>query len=435
MKGFVKADMRVVIMAGGKGTRIAEQFPDLPKPMVPVLGKPILQHQIECAAAQGFVDFTLIVGYLSDTIVNFFGDGQKFGVRIEYVREDVPLGTGGALSRFFDEDILLLFGDVYFHVDLRRFIAFHQERKAIVSLFAHPNSHPADSDILVCESDGRVTEWVSKSVPRLADLRNLVNAGLYILSADALPEGEPVRRDLDKELIMPLVQSGGVYAYRSSEYVKDMGTLERLDSVTRDVEAGVCAARMLSRPQRAIFLDRDGVLNEYCGFIHTPEQVKLTEGAAEAVAMINASPFLAICVTNQPVIARGEVTLEMLDRIHGRMDMLLAEHGAFLDDLFFCPHHPDCGFPGEAVKYKIECNCRKPKSGLLLQAAECYNIDLKASYMIGDMTADIAAGAMAGCKTIGVRTGCGLMDGKYEAKPDYMAETIADAVRSAAMEQ
>jgi histidinol-phosphate phosphatase family protein len=145
--------------------------------------------------------------------------------------------------------------------------------------------------------------------------------------------------------------------------------------------------------------------------------------------MLNASPYLAVCVTNQPVIARGDVSFESLDTIHARLDTLLGNEGAYLDDLLFCPHHPDKGYEGEVAEYKTDCECRKPKPGMLLEAAKRYNIDLSQSYMIGDRTADIAAGKAAGCRTIGVRTGEGLRDGKCAVTPDAVCGDLAAAVR------
>ena len=112
---------------------------------------------------------------------------------------------------------------------------------------------------------------------------------------------------------------------------------------------------------------------------------------------LNESGYLVIVVTNQPVIARGEVSLEELQEIHNKMETLLGKEGAYLDDILFCPHHPDKGFQGERSEYKIECDCRKPKPGLLLEAAKKFNIDMKQSWMIGDTESDLQAGLNAGC--------------------------------------
>ena len=119
----------------------------------------------------------------------------------------------------------------------------------------------------------------------------------------------------------------------------------------------------------------------------------------DAIKKINSSEYLTIIVTNQPVIARGEVTIEELNNIHNKMETLLGYSGAYIDGLYYCPHHPDKGFEGERKEYKIECNCRKPKPGMLLKAADEYNIDLSDSWMIGDSKNDILCGKNAGCKT------------------------------------
>ncbi|MGD9560189.1 MAG: sugar phosphate nucleotidyltransferase, partial [Oscillospiraceae bacterium] len=307
--------IKTVIMAGGKGTRIAQDWPLLPKPMVPLCGKPILQHQIELLVRQGLCDITLVVGHMADKITAHFGDGAQYGARIGYVVEQAPLGTAGALALVPRQDILLLMGDVFLEVDFSRFLSWHREKQADITLFAHPNSHPWDSDLLVARPTGQVQRWASKKDAERGELRNLVNAGLYILSAHVLPtQAAPL--DLDKGVVAPRIAGGGVYAYRSSEYVKDMGTPERLAAVCRDIENGVCAARALNNRQRAVFLDRDGVINRHEGFVTQPQQLALLPGAAEGIHRLNTSPFLAICVTNQPVVARGDVSFEGLEHIH-----------------------------------------------------------------------------------------------------------------------
>ena len=421
--------MRAAILAGGQGTRIGALFPDLPKPIIPVAGKPLLQYQVESLVEQDIRDITMIVGYKSGVIQHHFGNGERFGARIEYIVEDDPLGTGGALSLLPREDTIILFGDIYCDIDFKQFISAHRENSADITLFVHPNSHPHDSDIVVTDGESRVIGWKSKKNAGRGDLRNLVNAGLYMLSGDALPAGKPVKRDLDHDLIIPRLAGGKVYAYRSTEYVKDMGTPERLRAVERDINNGITAARNLRGKQRAVFIDRDGTLNEENGLVTSPEKLRLIAGTAEAIRMLNASPYLAICVTNQPVIARGDVSFYELETIHARLDTLLGNDGAYLDDLLFCPHHPDKGYEGEAPEYKTDCVCRKPKPGMLLEAAKRYNIDLIRSFMIGDRTSDIAAGQAAGCKTIGVRTGAALSDGKCEVTPDAVCDDLPGAVR------
>ncbi len=419
--------MKVVIMAGGKGTRIAAVKSDVPKPMIEIGGKPILQWQIECLKSQGLTDITLVIGYLGHIIKEYFGDGSKFGVDIVYYVEETPLGTAGALFKInLTEDFLLLCGDVIFDVDFHRFILFHKTNKAWASLMAHPNGHPYDSSLLVTEilppqvpggnpvDTHRVVRWMNKEDERLY-YKNRVNAGIEIISPALLDETmkhfvprhpeTPEKIDLDREVLKPNIPSGKIFAYDTPEYIKDMGTPDRYYEVEKDIASGKVKARNLSNKQKAIFLDRDGTINKYVGFLTKPEQFELIPGVSEAIKRINKSGYLAIVVTNQPVIARGDCTWEDLQTIHDKMETELGKAGAFVDAIYVCPHHRDRGFAGERVEYKFDCDCRKPKPGLVLQAAKDFNIDLSQSYMIGDSDRDIDAGRNAGCKnSINIKT-------------------------------
>ena len=392
-----------IITAGGKGTRVASINQSVPKPLLPVAGKPVLQHQIECLKRQGFARVTLTIGHLGEKIREYFGDGSRFGIKIDYIQEDTPLGTAGALyyiKNRVDDDFFLINGDLIFDVDLSRMLAFHKARHGAATLLVHPNDHPDDSSLVIADGEGQVRVWLSKEDPR-GWVQNRVNAGIHLLSPRALNGiARPQKLDLDRDILKPLISSGEVYAYRSPEYVKDMGTPDRIAQVERDLQSGLVGAKNLRNPQCAVFLDRDGTINKYVGFLTRPEEMELIDGAAEAIRQINQSGCLAIVVTNQPVIARGDVTWERLGEIHRKMETLLGRAGAYLDDIFICPHHPDRGFPGEIPAYKISCGCRKPKPGLLLQAAKQYNIDLSKSWMIGDSQQDMEAGRCAGCQTI-----------------------------------
>lgn len=397
--------MKAVIMAGGKGTRIASVASDIPKPMIPICDKPILQHQIECLKAQNITDITLIVGHLGHVIEEYFGDGSKFGVDISYIIEEQPLGTAGALyflKETITEDFILLNGDIIFDVDFERFMKYHKEKGSYATILTHPNSHPYDSGLVVTNADGLVTKWMHKEDERLY-YKNRVNAGLHILSPKVLEMfTEAKKTDLDRDVLKQLIPQQKLVAYDSPEYVKDMGTPDRYHKVTEDVMSGLVHAKNLKNKQKAVFLDRDGTINVYKGFITKSEDMELIPGITEVIKKINDSGYLAIVVTNQPVIARGDCTFEELQEINEKMETLLGAEGAYIDDLFYCPHHPDKGFEGERVEFKIDCECRKPKPGMLLQAAEKYNIDLSASYMVGDDERDMEAGRRAGCKCVKV---------------------------------
>lgn len=428
-------------MAGGKGTRLQSLTNDeIPKPMVQAAGKPILQWQIECLREQNVTDIIIIVGHLGEKIQEYFQDGTRFGVKIRYIAETMPLGTAGALSMLppmlEEESFFLVFGDVLFDIDLQRMADFHRGRNAAATLFVHPNAHPFDSDLVIHDTDSRVLRFDSKHNVRDYWYQNCVNAGFYLLNRAVCQRVPPQTKvDLEKELLAELIQTGEpVYAYRSSEYIKDVGTVERITRAEEELGGGLVGKRSLRNRQRAIFLDRDGTVNRKNGLVCREEQFELEDGAAEAIRKINQSGYLAIVVTNQPVVARGLCGIEDVERIHMKMETLLGREGAYLDAVRFCPHHPDKGYPEENPAYKIPCHCRKPDTGMLEECVAQFNIDLQRSWIIGDTTTDIQTGKNAGTNTALVLTGDAGQDGKFAASPDLVCENLLEAVEKILLE-
>ena len=425
-------------MAGGKGTRLATVTRNIPKPMVPIEGKPLLEYQIANLKESGVDNIILIVGHLGDVIRDHFKDGSEFGVKINYFTEEVPLGTAGALTKIkdqLDDTFYLIFGDLFININYDRFLAFHKEHDAFITLFAHPNSHPYDSDIIIANEKNRVKGWSYKKDARTNDYRNLVNAGLYVMNKAVVNEIEQIQKsksedkvDLEKELIIPSISIFPIYAYHSTEYVKDIGTPDRLEKVTADFVNGVCERRNLKHKQKCIFLDRDGTINKYIGFLRKADQVELETNAAEAIRLINESEYLAIVITNQPVIARGECSYEEMKCIHNRIYTLLGKDGAYLDGLYYCPHHPDKGFEGEIKELKFDCDCRKPKIGMLKEAEIDFNADLTNSWFIGDTTIDVQTGLNAGMSTVMLKSGDPKKN-KYNVNPKFVADDLLDAVK------
>ena len=413
------SNMLTIIMAGGRGTRISELFPNIPKPLIPIDNIPVLEREINSLRNQGFTDMILTVSHMADKIMDYFGNGSKLGVKIEYFVEETPLGNAGALYKLRDrigtEPFLLLNADAVFDVDFNRMVDFHKANNALVTLFTHPNSHPYDSGLIIADEKNRVQAWLAKEDERPTYYKNRVNAGLHVIDPKVLDmagidgekvgtvnetTGKVIKADLDRQILKPLAGTGTMVCYDSPEYVKDMGTPERFNSVVKDYKDGVVSGKNLSNKQKAIFLDRDGTINKYVGFLRNIDQFELIDGVAGAIKKINASGYLCIVVTNQPVIARGEVTVDELDMIHKKMETELGFAGAYVDGLYYCPHHPHKGYEGEVVELKIDCDCRKPKPGMLLKAAEDYNVDLEQSYMVGDGENDVKAGLAAGCKAV-----------------------------------
>jgi D,D-heptose 1,7-bisphosphate phosphatase len=395
--------MKIVVIAGGKGTRIASVNSEIPKAMIPVCGKPIIEHEVELCKRYGFTDLIFIIGHMGNQISSYFGDGSKWGVSIEYYQETQPLGTAGALGYLKDrltEDFFVFYGDTIVDFDMKVMLRFHKEKKAKATLFLHPNDHPYDSDIVELDSEGKVVKFHNKPHPDSFVSKNVVNAALFIFSPDILELIEVgVKSHIEKNVLPKCLDAGlNLYGYVSFEYIKDMGTPDRYEAVCEDVESGKVARLNKKNKRPAIFLDRDGTINEEVNLLNKPEQLRLIEGAAEAIRLINKSDYLAIIVTNQPVIARNLCSIEELEYIHASLETLIGKEGAYINAIYYCPHHPDKGFPEERPEYKIECECRKPKPGMLLQAAKDWNIDLSKSYMIGDSNRDLKVGQYAGCK-------------------------------------
>jgi len=179
----------------------------------------------------------------------------------------------------------------------------------------------------------------------------------------------------------------------------------------------------------AVFLDRDGTLNEEVGLVSRPEQLVLLPGAGRALTALRAAGAVLVVATNQPVVARGLIDEEGLAGIHQRLRELLAEEGVSLDAIYYCPHHPEKGHAeAQDPRYRRDCDCRKPKPGMILSGAERFGIDLARSFFVGDSTRDIAAARAAGCRPVLLRTGFAGRDGKCpEARPDADVADIAAA--------
>ena len=422
-----------VVLAGGKGTRLASAFPDLAKPMVPVDGLPIAEHLVRTYAAQGVRRFIFTLGHRGEQLRDHFGDGSAWGVAISYFEEVEPLGTAGALAELQSElgsaPFWVFYADTLSSIDLGRMEAFHRQHGAEATLLVHPNDHPYDSDLVDAEPSGRIRAVYGKPHPADREVRNVVNAALYLFEPGLLnqiPRG--TASDFGRDLFPKWATSHKLYAYSTPEYIKDMGKPERRTQVEDALRSGKVEARNLRNPQRAVFLDRDGVINVDSDLIKHPDELVLIPGAAEAIRLLNASQFITVVVTNQSVVARNLTDEAGVDRIHARMERLLAdEAGAFVDAIYYCPHHPHGGFPEENPAYKVECSCRKPKPGMLLDAAERFNIDLSASYMVGDSPRDIEAGHAAGvAATVRVRTGHGLKPSS--AEPSVQVDDISAAI-------
>lgn len=424
----------IVILAGGSGSRLKSVTGANPKPLVDICGTPLLGRQLELIAASGLREVAILTGYGAPAIADYCGDGSAWGLDVKCIAEPEARGTAGAVLGVLDQlapRLIVLYGDTVLDVDLDRLMAAHARHAAAATLTVHPNDHPFDSDIVAVDAAGRVRGIHPCPHPDGVDLPNLVNAALYVVERDALAAvtGLPEKADFGKHVFPRMLAQGmALHAYRTPEYIKDAGTPHRLARVSADLMSGRVAGLSLRRKVPAVFIDRDGVLNEERDHLATPDEVALLPGVAEALARLNRSIHRAIVVTNQPVVARGDCTVEGLERIHARLDSLLGRSGAYLDALSYCPHHPDRGFAGEVASLKISCACRKPGTGLVDRAVAELGVDLARSWMIGDTTTDIELARRCGLRSILVRTGHAGRDRKFAGRPDFVVPDFAEAV-------
>lgn len=422
-----------VILAGGAGTRLRERLNGRPKPLVDVAGVPLLQRQMDLLASHGFERVTILVNYAADQIRSYCATNAAAGLDLRIVDDGSPRGTSGAVMAVIDEladRFMVLYGDTLLDVDLDRLWADHARRGADATLVLHPNDHPHDSDIVDLDDDGRVVGFHSYPHAPDALLPNLVNAALFVVERAALLpwRDEPVPSDFAKTLFPKMLARGQTLrGYVTFEYIKDIGTPTRLDKAVRHLLTGVVERARLDRKQRAVMIDRDGTLNVSAGYVRCPDELVLIPGAAYAIRRLNEAEYRTVVVTNQPVIARGDTTVEGLHLIHNKLEKDLGREGAYLDRILYCPHHPDRGFSGEVAALKIRCECRKPEIGLISRAVDALNVDVGASWFIGDTTGDLLAARRSGLRSILVETGEAGRDGRYMVTPDIVVPDVAAA--------
>ncbi|WP_430409969.1 HAD-IIIA family hydrolase [Kordia sp.] len=397
---------KAVILAGGKGTRLGKISEKIPKSLQLINAIPILHHQIALLAKYGVSEIYIITNYLYDKIEDSLQEMQQYkDLKIVVHKESKELGTVGGIKEIEHQltaDFFVLYGDIMLDVDVSRIAKFHSKNKSDATLVVHPTDHPKDSDLLGVNTSDKIIEFYPKHERNLEAVHpNISNAGLYLFTPKLFPFlAKGVKADFGKDIFPKIVDKLNMYAYNTPEYLKDMGTPDRIEKVRNDFATGIVQTKNLEHKQKAIFLDRDGVINKLSGYISKPEQLVVFEHAIKAIKKINASDYLAIVITNQPVVARGLCSIEELQQIHHTLEFTLGNSGAKLDAIFFCPHHPDKGFEGENISYKKECTCRKPNIGMIENAVAKFNIDVKKSYVIGDTWRDIECGTNAKMKTI-----------------------------------
>ena len=399
---------QAVILCGGRGTRLAEWVRELPKPMILLDGRPVLDHIISNLAKAGIQRFLLAAGYRGDVVTRYYTATRPADCRIEVLTEPEPGGTAGALrgcANRLDDDFVLAYGDVFLDFDARRLIAAHEIHRPLGTLLVRASDHPWDSHLVVADDAGRVLEFVNRREPgRL--YRNVANAAVHVVSRrllDFVPAAGPA--DLGADVFPAAITRGetlGIHFLEEEGFVKDMGTPERLASVEEYLADRALAEAARARPQpvETVFLDRDGVLTVDSGFIDRPEKLELLPGVAEAMALLHRRGIRCVVTTNQSIVARGLCTMAMLGTIHDRLRVKIAAGGGKIDAIYACPHHPETHHGEGVPELRRACRCRKPAPGLLFRARRELGLNLAACIIVGDQTSDVRAGRAAGIRTV-----------------------------------
>ncbi len=374
---------QAVILAGGRGTRLAPFTNTAPKPMYAFEGKPFLEYLIGQVKGFGIRDIILLLGYLPQVVMDYFGDGSRFGVHIRYSVTPIEYDTGSrlrAVRKLLDEHILLMYCDNYCPIQWDKMVAQYERNRPALQLTVYANEDGYTKNNIKADTSGKVLQYdKARKTPGLQG----VDIGYILMQSslvDRLHEGNV---SFSEDLYSVLAARGEMYAFVTPHRYYSIGGWPRIH-----------LAEEFFRPKKVVFLDRDGTLNRRpprAQYITRPDDFIWLDGAREAVRLIKEKGYSIYLVTNQPGIARGMLEPEMLGRIHEKLRRELQETGVDIDDIFVCPHGWDEG-----------CDCRKPKPGMLYQAQKKYSLDLTRSWLIGDDERDIAAGEAAGCSCLQV---------------------------------
>ncbi len=369
---------QAVILAGGRGTRMRPLTDTLPKPMVPILGRPFLEYQIEQLRDQGFTRILLLLGYLPHVVQDYFGDGSKWGVQIEYSVTEPDQLTGSRVStarHLIDPCFLLLYCDNYWPFQFDRLWARFCEagRPALITTYANEDNYSRGCVSL--DSDGNVEVF-----DRLRQAPNLKEVEIsYAIITDLALELLPADDMLFEEAIYtPLARQHRLAAYVTNHRYYSVGSLDRIPTT-----------EAFFRRSKTLLLDRDGVLNrkpdQGC-YVRNWSEWSWREGALRALRELKKAGYQTIIISNQAGVGRGVMTASDLEGVHQRMMCDVVEAGGKIDAIYCCPHH-----------WEENCECRKPKPGLFYRAQRDFHLDLTRCAYVGDDERDAAAAAAAGC--------------------------------------
>ena len=369
------------------------------------------------SAVRDFDRVTLLAGFEGEQIAEFAKHSpavQRFALAVDVVIEPKPLGTAGALSAAraaLDDDFVLLNGDTWFDINLSALCRFARTRhpEALIAMAlrraedgSRYGAAKLSGEWIVDFDDSRVRSSGA----------GLVNGGIYFMRRDAL-DWFGDKRGLEVDVLPELARRGQIVGQTLDGFFVDIGVPQAYAASQREVPA------RLRKP--AVFLDRDGVLNRDFGHVVSPERFSWMPGALSAVRRLNEAGYYVFLVTNQAGVARGYYSERDVQELHNWIQRALRAEGAHLDDIRYCPDHPDAIEP----QYKKSSAWRKPQPGMILDLIQAWPLDLERSFLVGDKETDMEAARRAGV------TGFRYPGGDLEA---FVAERIAAQFRPATVQ-
>jgi histidinol-phosphate phosphatase family protein len=397
-----------VILAGGEGSRFKPVNPSIPKCLFEVGGKTLLSRIIDDLKTYKLDNINIFTRLNTEVIKQYLNQNYK-ELKINVYKETKYKGTGAGLFEHIEkleDTVLIIMSDLMMNVDLQKIINQHLQNSSKITLVCHPSSHMEDSDLVVINQNGQVSEIKKQNSNKDYYDKNITMAGIVVLQKDVLSKilDEALitkdNIDLTKDIVIKSRQINiPIDVYLTTEYIKDAGTPIRAKEVNDDLKQNyIFSNKNKKRP--LVILDRDGTINEINGHIRSEQDIKLKAGVSESIRKLNDSGILVAVITNQPVIARGECSENKLKSIHNYLELIInKESGGFFDEILYCPHYPESGFEGEVTELKIECLCRKPDIKLYEEIINKMDPDLNLLFAVGDSRTDVEAGRKVGART------------------------------------
>lgn len=381
--------LNLVILGGGKGKRLKKYFTGS-KILLKVFNKSLLELNFNIF--KKINKKYLIINKNQIDIIEYLKNKNISGLNI--LKEDKRLDTGGCLyylkkiKNYKKKVFLIIYGDLLIDIDYQRFYKFFKKTNSKISLIVHPNDHIQDSDTLEVKDNGFVDKFFFKPHKNLNKISTLALSGVCLLKGSILSN---IKKKKLKFKSILKKNKKYVSAYETREFIKDIGTPKRVEWARKFLLKRDISKKNFKNPIKTIFLDRDGVLNKEKKDEKVSDPFNFTKGALRSLKEINNRNYIIVIITNQPGVAKGFISEAKLKKLNKDYINFLSRKKIIIHSLFYCPHHPEKGFKGEIKKYKIKCDCRKPRVGLFKKAIKKYNIDLRNSIFIGNSKTDYEA--------------------------------------------